>query len=201
MANERVVVELTVDAKGATTGTAEFNRAMDAANAKAGKVRENTLRMFGNVPQSADRVTQSLAKLRASLDPIAKAQLAAEQQMTRSMAVIDRAVRMGVTTQEEAAGLISRIRQKQIAEIDAVRQAQLRANAVPLKAANQNFNSANIAAQFQDIAVTAAAGMSPLQIALQQGTQLSQVFGETGAAGSVAALRGALVSLVSPSVL
>jgi hypothetical protein len=198
MANERVVVELTVDAKGATTGTAEFNRAMDAANAKAEKVRENTLRMFGNVPQSADRVTQSLAKLRASLDPIAKAQLAAEQQMTRSMAVIDRAVRMGVTTQEEAAGLISRIRQKQIAEIDAVRLATQRANATPLKAANQNFNSANIAAQFQDIAVTSAMGMSPLQIALQQGTQLSAVFGQAGAAGSVAALRGAFVSLVSP---
>ena len=37
------------------------------------------------------------------------------------------------------------------------------------------FNTANIAAQFQDIGVTAAMGMNPLTIALQQGTQLSAV--------------------------
>jgi lambda family phage tail tape measure protein len=37
------------------------------------------------------------------------------------------------------------------------------------------FNTANVAAQFQDIAVTASMGMNPLLIALQQGTQLSAV--------------------------
>lgn len=37
------------------------------------------------------------------------------------------------------------------------------------------FNTGNIAAQFQDIGVTAAMGMNPLTIALQQGTQLSAV--------------------------
>lgn len=45
-------------------------------------------------------------------------------------------------------------------------------------AANDNINAmqatpGNIAAQFQDIGVTAAAGMNPMIIALQQGTQLS----------------------------
>lgn len=48
-------------------------------------------------------------------------------------------------------------------------------------AANDNINRlqstpGNIAAQFQDIGVTAAGGMSPLLIALQQGTQLSAAF-------------------------
>lgn len=48
-------------------------------------------------------------------------------------------------------------------------------------AANDNINRlqstpGNIAAQFQDVAVTAAGGMSPLLIALQQGTQLSAAF-------------------------
>lgn len=37
------------------------------------------------------------------------------------------------------------------------------------------FNTANIAAQFQDIGVTAAMGMNPMLIALQQGTQLSAI--------------------------
>lgn len=45
-------------------------------------------------------------------------------------------------------------------------------------AANDNINRlqstpGNIAAQFQDVAVTAAGGMNPMLIALQQGTQLS----------------------------
>lgn len=37
------------------------------------------------------------------------------------------------------------------------------------------FNTGNIAAQFQDIGVTAAMGMNPLTIAIQQGTQLSAI--------------------------
>ena len=40
------------------------------------------------------------------------------------------------------------------------------------------FNTANIAAQFQDIGVTAAAGFNPLTIALQQGTQLSAIINQ-----------------------
>ncbi|WP_336802478.1 phage tail length tape measure family protein [Kaistia sp. MMO-174] len=43
-----------------------------------------------------------------------------------------------------------------------------------VKAAS-NLNTANIAAQFQDIAVSAQAGMGAMQIGLQQGTQLAAV--------------------------
>ncbi|RUM97917.1 hypothetical protein EET67_09895 [Pseudaminobacter arsenicus] len=60
------------------------------------------------------------------------------------------------------------------------------------------FATANIAAQFQDIAVTSAMGMSPLQIALQQGTQLQAVLGPMGAAGAVRTLGSAFLSLISP---
>ncbi|TJV67886.1 MAG: phage tail tape-measure protein [Mesorhizobium sp.] len=71
-------------------------------------------------------------------------------------------------------------------------------------AANQNSaslgamkaNTANIAAQFQDIGVTAAAGMSPLNIALQQGTQLASVFAAMKPAEAVKALGAAFASLV-----
>lgn len=65
------------------------------------------------------------------------------------------------------------------------------------------FNTANIAAQFQDIGVTAAMGMNPLQIALQQGTQLSAVFAQAAASGQSAAqlLVGALKQIVSATAL
>lgn len=49
---------------------------------------------------------------------------------------------------------------------------------MPMPANDQmpnRFNTANIAAQFQDIGVTAAMGMNPLLIAMQQGTQLSAI--------------------------
>lgn len=60
------------------------------------------------------------------------------------------------------------------------------------------LNTANLAAQLNDIAVTLAAGQSPLQIALQQGTQINQVLGQSGAAGAVNALKGAFLSLLTP---
>jgi lambda family phage tail tape measure protein len=81
-----------------------------------------------------------------------------------------------------------------------------RAQNMHARAANQNSqymqgaaaNVGNLAAQFQDIGVTAAMGMSPLQIALQQGTQISAVLGPMGAAGAVKALGAAFMSVLSP---
>jgi len=60
-------------------------------------------------------------------------------------------------------------------------------------AANDNINQlqstpGNIAAQFQDIGVTAAGGMNPLLIALQQGTQLSSAM-QGGIGNLLAGLR------------
>lgn len=57
-------------------------------------------------------------------------------------------------------------------------------------------NVGNIAAQFQDIGVTAAMGMNPLLIALQQGTQLSMAMG-----GGVRALVAALATVFSPAAI
>lgn len=74
------------------------------------------------------------------------------------------------------------------------------------KAANQNVrgmnaasvNVGNLAAQFQDIGVSAAMAMNPLQIALQQGTQISAVLGPMGASGAVRAIGQAFLSVISP---
>lgn len=68
-------------------------------------------------------------------------------------------------------------------------------------AANDNtfggaFQTANLAAQFQDIGVTTAMGMSPLQIALQQGTQLSAVLNTMER--PVQGLAAAFMSVINP---
>lgn len=56
----------------------------------------------------------------------------------------------------------------------------------------------NLTAQFNDIGVMMAAGQNPLQLALQQGTQISQVIGPMGAAGAVKSLGKAFVAMISP---
>lgn len=76
---------------------------------------------------------------------------------------------------------------------------------------SENIGSAqgslgNFAAQFNDIGVMLAAGQNPLQLALQQGTQLNQAFAAMGAQGTTAAgrvnmLGRALLSVVSPANL
>jgi hypothetical protein len=59
---------------------------------------------------------------------------------------------------------------------------------------NMQATPGNIAAQFQDIGVTAAMGMSPLLVALQQGTQLSSAFAGSG----LKQLGAAFKQLISP---
>jgi hypothetical protein len=58
--------------------------------------------------------------------------------------------------------------------------------------------TANLAAQFQDIAVQLQGGQSPFTVALQQGSQIGAVIGQQGAAGAVGLLSSAFVSLLSP---
>lgn len=56
----------------------------------------------------------------------------------------------------------------------------------------------NLVAQFNDIGMMLAAGQNPLQLAIQQGTQITQVIGPMGAAGAAKALGTAFVNMVSP---
>ena len=46
-------------------------------------------------------------------------------------------------------------------------------------------SAANLTAQFNDISVMMAAGQNPMQLAIQQGTQITQVFGNRGRGGRI----------------
>lgn len=74
-----------------------------------------------------------------------------------------------------------------------------------LSAGQMQSNFSNMAAQFQDIGVTAAAGMSPMLIGLQQGAQLAlvmqQEIGGKGLAGGLKALGGSFLSVLGPVTL
>lgn len=59
-------------------------------------------------------------------------------------------------------------------------------------------SAANLTAQFNDIGVMLAAGQNPLQLAIQQGTQITQVIGPMGAAGAARALGSAFIGMFNP---
>ena len=59
--------------------------------------------------------------------------------------------------------------------------------------------TANLVSQFNDIAVMLAAGQNPLQLAMQQGTQVSQVLTQMGGGvGALRALGQAFIGMVNP---
>lgn len=56
----------------------------------------------------------------------------------------------------------------------------------------------NLVAQFNDVGMMLAAGQNPLMLAVQQGSQISQVIGPMGAAGAVKALGAAFMGMLNP---
>lgn len=71
---------------------------------------------------------------------------------------------------------------------------------VPKVYDNSSASIANMTAQFNDIGVMLAAGQNPLQLAIQQGTQIGQVFQASGAKGrdALKLILNGLTSMISP---
>lgn len=202
--SERVVTELIIDASGSVAGAGQYISAMKAAEKERDRVsdsenkvrlaQEKTVATMTGYGNSIARVRADFEKLRGTADPLFAAQIRHNRDLEKAVTQTTAAIRRGVTTEVEGAATISAIRARQLAEINAMKAAQSGARS----SGYQQANTANLAAQFQDIAVTSAMGMSPLQIALQQGTQISAVLGPMGAAGAVKSLGAAFMSVISP---
>ncbi len=132
-------------------------------------------------------------RLTMKYQPLAQATRSYETAITE----IERAHKIGVINTQQMTQALDRERQA----YERLKTSATTAGAA-VKAANsnrgggQNFNAANAAFQFQDVAVTAAMGMNPLMIGLQQGTQLAAVVGSMER--PVAGLAAAFASIISP---
>lgn len=133
-----------------------------------------------------------LDDLRAKFNPL----FAAERQHAVQLEEIAQARRVGAISIDEEIAAVARAK----AGYDQLTKSIIanENSRVPGHAGSGAFQTANIAAQFQDIGVTTAMGMNPLQIALQQGTQLSAILGPMGATGVVKGLGQAFLSIVNP---
>lgn len=136
---------------------------------------------------------KELDRLRAKYSPL----FATISNYKNAVAEIRQAHAAGAISANEMASAIQRERQAALASTAAIKG---RNSALASQPKTSSFNTANIAAQFQDIGVTAAMGMSPIQIALQQGTQLSAVLQEIKNSGQGVGkgLAAAFASVISP---
>lgn len=150
-------------------------------------------RSFGSQDDHVRAFRMEVERLTLKFRPLAQA----TQQYEASVGEIQRAHKLGAITAQEMTAALDRERQA----FERLKTSATAAGSA-VKAANSNrggaqsFNSANAAFQFQDIAVTAAMGMNPLMIGLQQGTQLASVVGSMER--PVSGLAAAFTSLLSP---
>ncbi|MBC7148995.1 MAG: phage tail length tape measure family protein [Rhizobium sp.] len=172
--------------KSMTTAMQGRINAMTGVGAKAAKEWTGALAEQG----------KELERLRARYSPL----FSTINNYKANITEIRRAHALGAISSAEYTAAMSRERQAALASINAIKGRNAAIADTPTAARNGGgaVNTANLAAQFQDIAVTSAMGMNPLQIALQQGTQISAVLGPMGAAGAVSSLGAAFMSIINP---
>ena len=139
----------------------------------------------------ATQAAASYSALRASLDPL----YATSKRYETAVEALNAAQSAGVISDAERA--------RTLGLLDA--QFELAALSSKKLAGNTAYTS-NVFSQFNDIGMQTFAGQSPMMLAVQQGTQLNQVFAEIqrtggGASAIFSTLRGALSSMISPTSL
>jgi hypothetical protein len=195
--------------------TQQFQQGGTAANEYAQKMQDAMQRQSGgaavgpsfdfNKMQAAmpgiEKLGRELDQLRMKYVPLA----AAEAQHAQALAEITRANQLGALSAVEMAAAIDR-QTAAFARQQAAAKAAATAQGGHGGAANQDpgqrMMQTNMMYQFQDIAVTAAMGMSPAMIALQQGSQMAMNF--AGAGGITAGLKGmasGLMGMLQPMTL
>ncbi len=139
---------------------------------------------------------KELDRLRAKYSPL----FATISNYKNAVAEIRQAHAAGAISANEMAAAIQRERQAALASTAAIKGRNAAIRATVTTNSGNSFSTSNIAAQFQDIGVTAAMGMSPIQIALQQGTQLSAALQQIKDSGQGVGqgLAAAFASVISP---
>lgn len=115
---------------------------------------------------------------------------------------LGRKARTGATGTKELGGAAGQAEAKVESLAAAERRAAAAASEMDRSNRRASAATANLVSQGNDIFVMLAAGQAPMQLALQQGTQINQVFAQLG--GGMGALRGvgsAIMAMVSPMSL
>ena len=194
--------------KAGAASSREVGQAVEQQNTKisqSGDVLSRLSRQYVDGYASAQKMQSAVNNLSRGIDTGKVTMAQAEpilEGIYRKHGLLADSAQFAAKGQHEFAQAIAAVNARMAAQVTITDQAAT--SQKRYHAANENapgagaFQTANVAAQFQDVGVTAAMGMSPLMIGLQQGTQLSAVLGPMGAAGAVKSLGAAFLSILSP---
>lgn len=154
----------------------------NAAMARYAAAQEKGLAITTQSVARRSAEERAMERWQATLSKTARLEVQFRREAERAAIDMANAVALGYTTPQHAVSVLTALEQKHAQQLreSAAAARQLNASLADTGTgprgrsvvAGSSFNTANIAAQFQDIGVTAAMGMNPMQIALQQGTQL-----------------------------
>ncbi|MGN8022151.1 phage tail length tape measure family protein [Phyllobacterium sp. 22229] len=181
---------------GAGAISQKLREAANDAESMAARINRalNIRAEFGGIGRGTDIAAYGaeLDRLRTKFNPL----FATIQQYKATQSEIRQAHAIGAIGIDEMTAALNRERSAALASIAALKGRQGALGQTRPGQGAGTFQTANIAAQFQDIAVTSAMGMAPLQIALQQGTQLSAVLNTMES--PVRGLASAFLSVINP---
>jgi hypothetical protein len=140
-------------------------------------------------------LTTKVDALRASYDPL----FASSKRYEAALETLNQAQRAGIISAAQYDSMLENLGQQMLMTGN-------QAGAMGKGLGVASANSANLFAQFNDIGVMLAAGQNPIQLALQQGTQISQVLTMISVAGGglrgmFSALAAGFMSLINPITL
>lgn len=177
-------LELEIDPKGAEEGTVKVKNGLDGVK-KSAAGAEAALK---TVSTGSKALKAEVAQLRASIAG-AEVELKKLQAAGKGTDASTKALKASL------AGLRTELAQNRATAAQAAAQVTALGNANQVAAGQ----TGNIAAQLNDVFVTLQAGQSPFQVAIQQGSQLNQVFSQLGGGKQIfSALAGAVTSFLNP---
>lgn len=185
-------------ARGAAKVLADLNsEVIKTANgvSKFEKTMRDTGGRFTSTSKYVRDNKEELESLARAYNPVLAAQMRYRDEAIRTGA----AVKAGVITEQQRVDILQRVK----AGFDSGAAA---AHGFASAQRASGASTANVFAQLNDIGVMLAAGQNPFQLAIQQGTQLNQVWTSMGAqgrtlSGVAGVLRGAIGSMISPMSL
>ncbi|WP_339745896.1 phage tail length tape measure family protein [uncultured Maricaulis sp.] len=133
---------------------------------------------------------QALDDLRARYNPL----YAAIRRYRQVQSEVRQAHAVGAISADEMANAISRERQQALASIAALRGRAVAMDQMGRSSRNAAFQQRMLAFQMNDVFVSLASGMNPMMVFIQQGAQISQVYGpQEGGAGRAIGEMGRMV--------
>ncbi|AWZ21078.1 Hypothetical protein RAK1035_2370 [Roseovarius sp. AK1035] len=171
----------------AAKGTARDIRALGNEASGIGQGFNILARTTKSAQESMNVFVQEQDRLRTQFDPL----FAASKRYETALEQLNAAQRVGALTSRQYDAALDSLNADFARYTGATRQL---AGANRLAAGSMG----NLVSQGNDVLVMLAAGQNPFQLAIQQGTQITQVIGPLGAAGAFRALGGAVLSMLSP---